>query len=136
MSRTRRRFTSEQKAQIVRRHLANKEPVSALAEEFGLQPSQVHTWVNTVLAGWPRCRFGRLGDEGTRGITRVSCPLSPLVALQPRRSKQCLGHPPFYCLLRGVAPVGSLWSQPVCLGTGGLRDEAFGVRTLPAATPR
>ena len=50
MSRTRRRFTPEQKAQIVRRHLAGKEPVSALAEEFGLQPSQIHTWVNTVLA--------------------------------------------------------------------------------------
>ena len=50
MSRTRRRFTSEQKAQIVRRHLASKELVSALAEEFGLQPSQIHTWVNTVLA--------------------------------------------------------------------------------------
>ena len=50
MSRTRRRFTSEQKAQIVRRHLASKEPVSALAEEFSLQPSQIHGWVNQVLA--------------------------------------------------------------------------------------
>ena len=50
MSRTRRRFTAEQKAQIVRRHLAGKEPVSKLSEEFGLQPSQIHTWVNQVLA--------------------------------------------------------------------------------------
>ncbi|MFV0443003.1 MAG: transposase, partial [Planctomycetaceae bacterium] len=50
MTRTRRRFTPGQKAQIVRRHLAGKEAVSALAEEFGLQPSQIHTWVNTVLA--------------------------------------------------------------------------------------
>ncbi|MFV0446469.1 MAG: transposase [Planctomycetaceae bacterium] len=50
MTRTRRRFTTEQKAQIVRRHLAGKEAVSALAEEFGLQPSQIHNWVNTVLA--------------------------------------------------------------------------------------
>lgn len=50
MSRTRRRFTPEQKAQIVRRHLAGKEAVSALAEEFGLQPSQIHTWVNQILA--------------------------------------------------------------------------------------
>jgi transposase len=50
MSRTRRRFTPEQKAQIVRRHLAGKEAVSALAEEFGLQPSQIHLWVNQVLA--------------------------------------------------------------------------------------
>jgi transposase-like protein len=50
MSRTRRRFTAEQKAQIVRRHLAGKEPVSQLAEQFGLQPSLIHTWVNQVLA--------------------------------------------------------------------------------------
>ena len=44
------RFTPEQWAQIVRRHLANKESVSALAAEFGLQPSQIHLWVNTLLA--------------------------------------------------------------------------------------
>ena len=50
MSSSRRRFTHEQKAQIVRRHLANKESVSALSEEFGLQPSQIHLWVNTLLA--------------------------------------------------------------------------------------
>ena len=50
MSSRRRRFTPEQQAQIVRRHLANKESVSALAEEFGLQPSQIHLWVNTLLA--------------------------------------------------------------------------------------
>jgi transposase-like protein len=50
MTRKRRRFTAEQKAQIVRRHLAGKEPVSQLAEQFGLQPSLIHTWVNQVLA--------------------------------------------------------------------------------------
>lgn len=49
MSRNRRRFTAEVKAQIVRRHLAGKEPVSKLAEEFGVQPSQIHGWVNLVL---------------------------------------------------------------------------------------
>jgi transposase-like protein len=50
MSQTRRHFTSEQKAQIVRRHLAGKEPVSNLADELGLQPSLIHGWVNQVLA--------------------------------------------------------------------------------------
>lgn len=50
MSRERRRFTAEVKAQIVRRHVAGKEPVSQLAEEFGVPPSQIHTWVNLVLA--------------------------------------------------------------------------------------
>ena|SRR5437867_2719192 len=50
MSRTRRHFSAEQKAQIVRRHLAGKEAVSKLAEELEIQPSQIHTWVNQVLA--------------------------------------------------------------------------------------
>ena len=50
MSRTRRHFTAEQKAQIVRRHLAGKEAVSDLADEFGVQPSLIHNWVNQVLA--------------------------------------------------------------------------------------
>ena len=49
MTRTRRRFTAEQKAQVVRRHLAGKEAVSDLADELGIQPSQIHTWVKHVL---------------------------------------------------------------------------------------
>jgi transposase len=63
MSRTRRRFTPEQKAQIVRRHLAGKEAVSALAEEFGLQPSQIHTWVNQLLAQADKA-FERAAQNG------------------------------------------------------------------------
>lgn len=46
----RRHFTPEQKAQVVRRHLSGKEPVSSLAEELGVQPSQIHAWVHQVLA--------------------------------------------------------------------------------------
>ena len=38
-------FTPAQKADIVRRHLIDKEPVSDLADRFGAQPSQVHNWV-------------------------------------------------------------------------------------------
>ena len=49
-NRTRRQFTPQQKAEIVRRHVAGKEAVSALAEEFQVQPSQIHGWVNQVLA--------------------------------------------------------------------------------------
>jgi transposase-like protein len=50
MSQIRRHFTPGQKAEIVRRHVAGKEPVSNLADEFGLQPSLIHNWVNQVLA--------------------------------------------------------------------------------------
>ncbi|MFQ5927951.1 MAG: transposase [Terriglobia bacterium] len=45
----RRHFSPEQKATIVRRHLAGKEPVSNLADEFGVQPSQIHLWVKQLL---------------------------------------------------------------------------------------
>ena len=48
-SNSRRRFGAEQKAQIVRRHLADKVPVSDLADEFDIQPSQIHTWIKQVL---------------------------------------------------------------------------------------
>ena len=47
--RTRRHFTAEQKAEVVRRHVAGKEAISDLADELGLQPSQIHTWVQRVL---------------------------------------------------------------------------------------
>jgi transposase len=50
MSRPRRNFSAEQKAQIVRRHLSGKEPVSKLAEELQVQPTLIHGWVNQVLA--------------------------------------------------------------------------------------
>ena len=46
---TRRDFTPQQKAEVVRRHLAGKEAVSDLAEELGIQPSQIHGWVKLVL---------------------------------------------------------------------------------------
>ncbi|MBU1759204.1 transposase [Patescibacteria group bacterium] len=46
----RRHYTPRQKAEVVRRHATGKEPVSKLAEELGVQPSQIHGWVNQVLA--------------------------------------------------------------------------------------
>ena len=49
MSRTRRHFTAEQKAEVVRRHVSGREAVSDLADELGVQPSQIHTWVKQVL---------------------------------------------------------------------------------------
>jgi transposase-like protein len=47
--RTKRVFTAQQKAEVVRRHVAGKVPVSNLAEELGVQPSQIHLWVKHVL---------------------------------------------------------------------------------------
>ena len=76
--RTRRRFTPQQKAEIVRRHLAGKEAVSALAEEFGVQPSQIHGWVNQVLAQ-AEAAFQRTAGAG-RGERRKAERIAQLEA--------------------------------------------------------
>jgi transposase-like protein len=49
MSSKRRHFSDQQKAAAVRRHLSDKAPVSDLADELGVQPSQIHAWVKQVL---------------------------------------------------------------------------------------
>jgi transposase-like protein len=49
MSKPRRKHSAAEKAAVVRRHLADKVPVSTLAEELQVQPSQIHLWVKQVL---------------------------------------------------------------------------------------
>jgi transposase-like protein len=49
MTKSRRKFIAEQKAAIVRRHLKGKEPISAIAEELSIQPTQIHQWVAIVV---------------------------------------------------------------------------------------
>ena len=48
--RKRRTFTSEQKADLLRRHLVDKVPVSDLCEEHDLQPSLFYGWLNQLYA--------------------------------------------------------------------------------------
>lgn len=42
--RIRRQFSSEQKANVLRRHTIEKVPVSELCNELGIQPSLFYTW--------------------------------------------------------------------------------------------
>lgn len=49
MTNSRRKFTAEQKAAIVRRHLKGKESIAAIAEELSIQPTQIHQWVAVVM---------------------------------------------------------------------------------------
>ena len=44
MTRSRRTFTSQEKATIVLRYLIDNTPVSDLSDEFGLHPTQIYTW--------------------------------------------------------------------------------------------
>ncbi|XZE34029.1 transposase [Pirellulaceae bacterium SH501] len=49
MTKSRRKFTAQQKAAIVRRHLKGKESISSIAEELSIQPTQIHQWVAMVV---------------------------------------------------------------------------------------
>ena len=45
----RRRFSPEQKAAILRRHMIDKVPVSDLCDEYQIQPSMFYSWQRQVM---------------------------------------------------------------------------------------
>ena len=47
--RKRRRYTPEQKAELLRRHIVGKDPVSEICNEEGLQPSVFYGWLNKLM---------------------------------------------------------------------------------------
>jgi transposase len=51
--RPRRQYSPEQKAEILRRHLVDKIPVSNLCNEYELQPSVFYTWLKQALSNLP-----------------------------------------------------------------------------------
>ena len=51
MSKGRRRHTAEQKAELLRQHVAEKKPVSEVCNEAEIQPSLFYTWQRELLAG-------------------------------------------------------------------------------------
>jgi transposase-like protein len=79
MSRPRRHFGAPQKTEFVRRHLAGKEPVSNLADEFQLQPTQIHAWVKQVLDRAEQA-FASAGRPVEDGKDRQIAPLQQKLA--------------------------------------------------------
>ncbi len=46
---TRRKFSSEEKAAILRQHLVDKKVVSDVCEEYGIQPSVFYNWQRQLM---------------------------------------------------------------------------------------
>src|SRR5215472_9565435 len=44
MKKTRKHYSPEEQVAILRRHLLEKEPISKLCDEFGLQPTVFYRW--------------------------------------------------------------------------------------------
>jgi len=83
--RSRRAFTTEQKVAILRRHMADKIPVSDLCEEYKLQPS--------VLYQWQRHLFEHMAAAfepapGNRGLTREKELAAKVERLEGRLAKK------------------------------------------------
>ena len=72
MSNPRSYLSAAEKAAIVR-HLIEKRPVSALAEELKIQPSQIHGWVKLVL-DQAEAAFERSARSGQRTQDRRVAP--------------------------------------------------------------
>jgi transposase-like protein len=51
--RKRRHYTPEQKADLLRKHIEDKTPVSEICSEERLQPSVFYGWLKTLLANAP-----------------------------------------------------------------------------------
>lgn len=64
--RTRRQFSTEQKAAILRRNLVDKVPVSELCNEVGLQPSVFYHWQRQMLENLAASLSGRAPDGPSR----------------------------------------------------------------------
>lgn len=72
MKRTRRHFTPEQKAAIVRRHLVDREPVSDLCEEHGIQPTVFYRWQKQVFDSLPAIFDRSKGKRSSRLQTEIA----------------------------------------------------------------
>ncbi len=46
---TRRKFSAEEKAALVRQHLVDKKPVSDVCDEHGIQPSVFYNWQRQLM---------------------------------------------------------------------------------------
>ena len=67
--------SAAEKARILRRHLRDKEPVSKICEEEGLQPSVFYNWQRDLFArmeGALEAKLGRKDREKVRLEHRVA----------------------------------------------------------------
>ena len=65
--RTRRKFSAEDKATILRHHLVDKKPVSDVCEEYGIQPSVFYGWQRQLMENMASALDGGAGRRQRNG---------------------------------------------------------------------
>ena len=90
MSRNRRKFTAQQKADIVKRHLKDKVSISSLADELTIQPTQIYQWVGMVLEQAERA-FEK-ADRSKTTSRRTADKIADLKEQQIKRLQEKIVH--------------------------------------------
>ena len=82
--RTRRQFTSEDKAEAVKRHVVSGEAVSAVCEDLGIAPNMFYRWQKEMFdhaaAAFEVKGRGKRANDGTRRLERQNAKLREKLA--------------------------------------------------------
>ena len=86
--RKRRNHSNEQKAEILRRHLVDKVPVSDLCDEYKLQPSVFYGWQRQLLDNLPVALQATSGKHKREMATRERELAQRVESLKARLAKR------------------------------------------------
>jgi transposase-like protein len=84
---SRRRFTTEQKVAILRRHLVDKVPVSDLCDEYRIQPSLFYVWQRQALEHLDAAVEAG-GGRRRRESKRAEAPTDRIEALEAKLARK------------------------------------------------
>ena len=88
IARSRRVFTPEQKATILRRHLADKVPVSDLCDEYQLTPSFFYLWQKQAMEHLPAAlQDGRTARGASQTASADRARIAALEAIIARKDR-------------------------------------------------
>ena len=79
MSTQRRRFSTDQKATILKRYLVDKVPISDLCDEYGIKPNQIYAW-QKILFEHAESAFHKAGYRTARKLSDQEEKISRLEA--------------------------------------------------------
>ena len=84
----RRHFTAEKKAEIVRRHLVDRVPVSDLCDEYKIAPSMLYNWQKQALDAMSPALEHGARRNGSGESARVREAEERIAALEARLAKK------------------------------------------------
>ena len=78
--RTRRNYTSEQKAALLKEHLVDKTPISDICDKHKLQPSLFYGWQRQLFENAERALSAPKAEEGSKREKELEVKIAQLEA--------------------------------------------------------